>query len=107
MTREQENAFREELQALPHDEKQNRTRCIFVGGEHNGFTCTEAYVEQHLCNGKHSPDWSGERNNPASHMPVVPYAVLDNVPEVSGYTHMWDGDKIRYETWEVYNMMCN
>ena len=101
MTREQENAFREELEALPHDEKQKRTQCIFVGGEYNGLHCTEEYVEQHLCSGDHTMDWSEERAQGG----CVPYPVLDNVPEVKGYTDMWDGDKIRYESWDVYDMM--
>jgi len=103
MVTDKERAIREELEALPHDEKQRRTMCEFVGGEHNGFRCTEEYVEQNLCSGEHSMDWSEERENGG----LVPYPVLDNVPEVKGYTHMWDGDKIRYETWAVYDAMYN
>lgn len=35
-------------------------------------------------------------------------AELDNQPELNGLCGpMWDGDKLRYETWEVYRSMSN
>ena len=101
MTRTEEEAIRIELESLDHTEKQHRTVCEFVGGAYDGLVCTEEYVEQNLCNGDHTMDWSAERAQDG----CVPYAVLDNVPVVSGYTDMWDGGRIRYETWDVYDML--
>lgn len=98
-----DEAIRKELESLDHTEKQRRTTCTFVGGQYDNLTCIEEFIELNLCNGKHSMDWSEDRALGC----IVPYAVLDNVPEVDGYTHMWDGGKIRYETWEVYNMLFN
>ena len=103
MTHFEDEIIRSKLGLLDHAEKQRQTVCEFVGRQYDGFTCTEEYVEKNMCNGKHSMDWSQDRAFGC----IVPYAVLDNVPEVDGYTHMWDGGKIRYETWEVYNMLFN
>lgn len=97
---------RQELEAIDkisHEKKQRLTMCEFVGGKLNGAVLSEFYVEKNLCNGKHNPDETPAREYGG----CVHHAVLDNVPEVDGYTCMWDGDKIRYETWEVYNMMCD
>lgn len=97
-------AERIRLEAIEdHAEKQRQTMCIFIGGQYNGLHCTEAHVEATMCNGKHSRDWSEDR----AFGDIVPHKVLDNVPEVDGYTHMWDGGEIRYETWEVYNTLSN
>lgn len=98
-----DEAIRKELESLDHAEKQRRTVCTFVGGKYHGLTCTEEYVEKNLCNGEHTMDWSEDRALGG----IVPYAVLDNLPKVTGYAEMWDGGKIRYETWEVYNMLFN
>lgn len=45
---------------------------------------------------------------------LVHRAELDDRPEFEGYCGpMWDGERpggiavLRYETWEVYNMMCD
>ena len=97
---------RKELEAIDkisHEKKQRLTLCEFVGGKYNGAVVSEYYVETTMCNGRHSPDESETRNRGG----CVHHAVLDNVPEVEGYTSMWDGDRIRYESWDVYNMMCN
>lgn len=91
----------EELDREDHETKQMCTMCVFVGGIHDGEHMTEWQVEQNLCNGKHNSDDSEIRKNGG----CTHYAVLDNVPEVDGYTLMWDGGMIRYETWEVYDMM--
>jgi len=88
---------------MTHEEKQRTTLCEFVGGQYHGLRCTEEYVEQNLCSGDHGPDWSEDRKMGG----CVPREELDLVPEVKGYTFMWDGNHIRYETWEVYNMMFN
>ena len=86
---------------MTHAEKQARTECYFVGGPYDGFHCTEDYVERNLCNGEHgSNDEEIRKNGGCTHR-----AELDDVPEVNGYTFMWDGNCIRYETWEVYDMM--
>lgn len=38
----------------------------------------------------------------------VPRAELDNQPTFEGYCGpMWDGGCLRYETWEIYNMLSD
>ena len=93
----------EEIDLEDHEQKQMLTMCFFVGGEYDGKYMTEWQVEQNLCNGKHGSDDKEIRENGG----CTHYAVLDNVPEVEGYTFMWDGGMIRYETWEVYDAMFN
>ena len=93
----------EAMDKTDHDRKQKSTRCEFVGGSLHDLTCSEYHVEHHLCNGQHIPDDSSVREQGG----CTHYAVLDNVPEVDGYTPMWDGYGIRYESWDVYNSMFN
>ena len=86
---------------LPHELKQKLTACEFVGGIHNGLRMSEWDVEQKLCNGKHtSNDEAIRAVGGCTHR-----WEMDDVPEVDGYTSMWDGGIIRYESWDVYNMM--
>ena len=93
----------EDLDLHDHIEKQKRTLCHFVGGVYHGQHMTEYQVELLYCNGKHNSDDKEIRANGG----CTHYAVLDNVPEVEGYTMMWDGGMIRYETWDIYKMMLD
>ena len=98
--------FRSELEELgktDHERKQKRTLCEFVGGQFDGLTCTEYHVEHTMCNGQHTPDDTAVRERGG----CTHYPVLDNVPEVDGYTSMWDGYHIRYESGDVYDLMFN
>ena len=75
---------------------------VFVGGYLNGQVMTVEEVERKYGNGKLTPDYSIERAAGG----VVPRKELDCQPKVDGYAGpMWDGDKLRYETWEVYDML--
>ena len=88
---------------MTHEQKQKMTACVFVGGIYNGQRMSEFDVEQKLCNGKHgSNDAEIRANGGCTHR-----WELDDVPEVDGYTFMWDGGEIRYESWDVYNMMID
>lgn len=77
---------------------------IFVGGKLNGRTMTDMQIFNTVWNGRVRPNYSIPRAFGA----VVPRAELDGAPLVDGYLPpMWDGDKLRYETQDVYNMMSN
>ena len=86
---------------MTHEQKQKLTACVFVGGIHNGKRMSEWDVENTLCNGKHTPNESEARARGG----CVHRWELDDVPEVEGYTSMWDGGMIRYESWDVYDLM--
>ena len=77
-------------------------KAIFVGGLMNRKIID---TEEAISNGLvkltgYTKDWTLERERG-----LVSYrAELDNQPKFEGYLGpMWDGDKLRYETLEVYN----
>lgn len=74
----------------------------FVGGPLNGKFIPVEEVKAKYWNGRLSEDLSEARARGA----LVHRAELDNQPKVDGYCGpMWDGDCLRYETWEVYDML--
>lgn len=75
----------------------------FVGGKYNGMIMdTQEILNSAIWNGKLTEDLSEIRAKGG----CVHRAELDNQPMVDGYlSPMWDGDGIRYETWEVYDML--
>ena len=73
----------------------------FVGGKYNGLVIEVEAVEA-LSNGKRSRDYSEARKRGA----LVPREELDNRPLVDGYlSPVWDGGMLRYETFEVYDIL--
>lgn len=105
-----------------------RLVCQFVGGERNGQVIDLAEAE--CLTDRRSTDWSAARAVGA----LVPRAELDNRPKFKAYVGpMWDGIRyevdgrlksdwevsefdqlgrqpigvLRYESQEVYDMMCN
>ena len=75
-------------------------KAVFVGGKYNRQVMEVEDVLK-ISNGT-SKDWSTARKAGA----LVPRAELDNQPVVDGYLGpFWDGDKLRYETQEVYDML--
>lgn len=79
-------------------------KAYFAGGRYNGMTVEVAdiYVNG-MWNGLTSEDHSALRANGVI---GVPRKELDNQPKVDGYLGpMWDGDGLRYETQEVYDML--
>lgn len=79
-------------------------KAYFAGGKYDGMTVevSTIYVNG-MWNGLTSEDYSAHRANGAI---GVPRAELDNQPKVGGYLGpMWDGDGLRYETQEVYDML--
>ena len=77
-------------------------KAIFVGGQLNGTIMDVEEVKRKYCNGNLSPDYSKDRAQGY----CVPRKELDRQPKVDGYCGpMWDCDKLRYETWEVYDML--
>lgn len=61
---------------------------------------------------KQLPEFSGELTEDLTEQrargSLVHRAELDNQPVLNGLCGpMWDGDKLRYETWEVYDLMSN
>ena len=78
-------------------------KAIFVGGKYNKM-CVDVIdiYTNGMWNGKVSPNYTEQRQRGA----CVPRKELDNQPKVNGYLGpMWDGDKLRYETQEVYDML--
>lgn len=78
-------------------------KAIFVGGRFNGVKCE---IEDMLkfSNGRFSKDFSKEREQGL----CVHRKELDNQPLFDDYlSPMWDGDKLRYETQEVYDMLSH
>ena len=85
--------------------------CHFVGGDRNGV-CIPVEEAEKLTR-KRSLDMSDIRARGG----LVCREELDNRPKFDGYAGpMWDGTRmwggevcgiLRYETWEVYNMLCN
>lgn len=78
-------------------------KAYFAGGRYNGLEIdTQVILESNLWNGELTEDLSEIRARGG----CVHRAELDNQPMVDGYlSPMWDGDGIRYETWEVYDML--
>lgn len=78
-------------------------KAYFAGGRYNGLEIdTQVILESNLWNGELTEDLSELRARGV----CVHRAELDNQPKVDGYlSPMWDGDGIRYETQEVYDMM--
>lgn len=73
---------------------------MFVGGKYDGWVVTHELL-QALGNGKFSIRWS--QVNPDSQFINLK---LEDQPLVDGYlSPMLDGDLLRYETQEVYDMM--
>lgn len=76
-------------------------KAVFVGGRYNGITMNVEDVIK-IGNGKFTEDLTHVRNNGG----WCHREELDNQPKVDGYAGpMWNGDGLRYETWEVYDMM--
>lgn len=77
-------------------------KAIFVGGKLNGTVTTTEEIKAKYWNGKLTEDLSEVRARGG----LVHREELDNQPMVDGYlSPMWDGDGIRYETYEVYDML--
>lgn len=80
-------------------------KAYFAGGRYNGLEIdTQVILENNLWNGELTEDLSELRARGV----CVHRAELDNQPMVDGYlSPMWDGDGIRYETQEVYDMLSH
>lgn len=77
-------------------------KAIFVGGKLNGTVTTTEEIKAKYWNGKLTEDLSEVRARGG----LVHREELDNQPMVDGYlSPMWDGDGIRYESPEVYDML--
>lgn len=82
-------------------EDHKKMKAYFAGGKYNGMTMDMAQLMA-VSNGKRRPDYSADRARGG----CVPRAELDNAPLVDGYlSPMWDGGMLRYETYEVYDML--
>lgn len=77
-------------------------KAIFVGGRLHGKEMDIEVVKEFFCNGKYTEDLDYIRKNGG----FCRCKLLDNQPMVDGYlSPMLDGGKIRYETYEVYDML--
>ncbi len=82
--------------------KGENMKARFYGGKYNGKEFDADKLEL-------IPEWTGRYSKSYAGKKVaytVPRKELWNRPIIDGYVGpMWDGDKLRYETQEVYNMM--
>ena len=81
-------------------------KAIFVGGKLDGeeLDVDEIYWMEGLWNGCVTRSLAKERAEGR----LCPRAELDNQPKCNGYLGpMWDGDKLRYESHDVYDRMSN
>lgn len=77
-----------------------KNKAIFVGGRYNGLEVDHDELLR-LGNGNFTPDCSYKRKLGI----LCTREELDNQPKIDGYlSPMWDGDKLRYETQEIYNL---
>lgn len=75
----------------------------FVGGKYDGQVMRRHEVEA-ISDGTLTENLSDARARGS----WVHRAELDDQPQVKGYCGpMWDGGTLRYETWEIYNSMCD
>lgn len=78
-----------------------KNKAIFVGGKYNGMEVSHDELLK-MGNGRFREDNSIKRKNGN----LCPREELDNQPLVDGYmAPMWDGDKLRYETYEIYELL--
>lgn len=82
--------------------KQQMMMAEFVGGELNGRKMPVQRIWTFHWNGQVTENYSVKRMQGY----CVPREELDSQPMVDGYlSPMWDGDHLRYETPEVYDML--
>ena len=75
---------------------------VFVGGRFDGKVFDADYV-RNLGSGEFMEDYSERRA--AGYL--CHREELDGRPKVRGYAGpMWDGGRLRYESWDVYDMLC-
>lgn len=76
---------------------------LFVGGPYHNQEMTVEEIEKlPEFEGKYSDSYEEAYAQGAA----VPRPELWNKPKVRGYAGpMWDSGKLRYETWEVYDML--
>lgn len=76
--------------------------CEFVGGPLDGLRCPVSEVKDRYWNGIVTWDGTEVRKNGG----ICHRAELDGQPHVNGYTSpMWNDGELRYESWDVYDMM--
>ena len=75
-------------------------KAVFIGGKYNELVCEVSEVWK-FANGK-TKSYAEERAKGY----CVPRVELEGQPTVEGYCGpMWNGGMLRYETWEVYEML--
>lgn len=77
-------------------------KALFVGGKLNGLEIDIEMAKKEFCINGYTEDCTKLRNQGVI---GVHRKELDNQPIFEGYlSPMWDGDKLRYETQEVYDL---
>lgn len=85
----------------PHTDK---TRVVFVGGKYDCMVTTVGAAKMLTAFRGLEPDLSEER----SHGVCVHHPIFDGAPKFEGYAGPMAGGTdtpLRYESWDVYNMM--
>lgn len=92
---------RKDIQLL---DRNKDLRVKFVGGKYNN----QIMKVSDLINLPEFTGLSSDMSKIRETGACVKREELDCLPEINGYTHMWNGGKdaeIRYETWEIYRAM--
>lgn len=82
----------------------DKTRVVFVGGKYNGMVTTVGAAKMLTAFRGFESDLSEER----SHGVFVHHPIFDGAPKFSGYAGPMAGNEdtpLRYESWDMYEMM--
>lgn len=91
-----------ELKTTPHSYAHDENFPVLIcGGKLNG-THRRADILEHATS--YTKDYTQDRKERIQiGFPLTSRVELDLQPELDGYAGpMWDGGKLRYETWEIY-----
>lgn len=93
----------EQLQASQDGSYAQKFDAVFYGGRFDGVRVSHDELMK-MGSGKFTLRFSAL----SVHNPLTINLKLEDQPIVEGYlSPMWDGDKLRYETQEVYNMLSD
>ena len=82
----------------------DKTRVVFVGGKYDGMVTTVGAAKMLTAFRVFESDLSEER----SHGVCVHHPIFDGAPKFSGYAGPMAGGEdapLRYESWDMYEMM--
>lgn len=101
--REEQMNDMKQVQAAQDGSHAHNIPAVFVGGKYNGLMVDHDTLMK-MGNGQFTLRWSQLKQ----HNPLTINLDLEDQPMVDGYlSPMQDGNKLRYETQEVYDLMSD